>query len=123
MTSKGDIYALLGVQSIEPKLKHYLDNEYIPKRIKAKVFAKVIVPYSKDNMVYASRDKASYRKTLLVKDNHFAMESEINLYDGHKVFIAMFSKNEMSGLLIESQNLYNSLKTIFDLLWKQYDNT
>jgi hypothetical protein len=107
---------------MDSKLKNYLDNEYIPKRVKAKVFAKVIVPYSKDNEEYAKKDKNSLRKTLLVKDKMFNMESEINLYDSGKVFIAMFSKNEMSGLVIESKNLYSSLKTIFDLLWKKYES-
>lgn len=122
LSSKGTIYALLWVQHIEPKLKEYLDNEYIPKRVKAKVFAKVIVPYSKDNAEYAKKDKTSFRKTLMIKEKIFAMESEINLYGKNKVLIAMFSKNEMSGLIIESKNLYNSLKTIFELLWIKYES-
>jgi hypothetical protein len=80
------------------------------------------VPYSKDNVEYAKKDKGSFRKTLLIKDKIFNMESEINLYNNGKIFIAMFSKNEMSGLVIESKNLYSSLKTIFDLLRKKYES-
>ncbi|MEI8091825.1 MAG: hypothetical protein WCG98_06510 [bacterium] len=79
------------------------------------------MPYSKANVLYAQQDKVAHRKTLLVKDAIFNMESEINLYGKDKIFIAMFTKKEMSGIIIESKNLYTSLKTIFQLLRSTYE--
>jgi len=122
LTSKTDVLSFLWVHFLDPELKKYLDTEFIQKRVKNKVFAKVIAPFSEYNKNYADSDKLQFRKTILIEDNIFNMENEINIYDEDKVLVALFSKSEMSALLIKSKNLYNSLKSIFDLLLKQYDN-
>ena len=46
----------------------------------------------------------------------FKLYNEIDIYGKDKVSVMMFSEDEMSGLIIHSKKLHDSLKSIFDLV-------
>ena len=46
----------------------------------------------------------------------FDISNEINIYDGKVSIITL--KNEKIGVLIQSQEIYNSMKVMFEVLWK-----
>lgn len=108
--------AFLGSQSIDTDFRHYLEKTFLPQRIKRKIFAQVIVPSNPSNDAYAKTDKKNFRKTLISTNPIFNPKNEITLYGRNKVSICMFSSEELSGIRIESQDLYDSLESIFDTL-------
>jgi hypothetical protein len=65
---------------------------------------------------YKELDEKSLRKLKLIKENNLPIEVEINLYAKDK--IAVMSFEEKIGLIIESQKIYTTLKSIFEMNWQ-----
>jgi hypothetical protein len=108
----------MGVKYIHPEFKNYIDEEFVPERIKRKILARVIAPRSEAMDDYQTINKKSYREMILVDREDFDFTNEIMIYGENKVAIAMFSSDEMSSIIITSHNVYKSLLSIFDLLYK-----
>lgn len=118
LTEKQPIYAILSPTSIHPELVDWLDNTYVKKRIEAEIHAQVIVSQEKET-TYSNESKVSYRETVTVKNNEFPIDIEINIYGTNRVAFISYSKNEMVGFIIESNAIYNSMKSFFQLAWIQ----
>jgi len=97
--------------------QNFLDY-YIPKRVGAKVMAYVIVPDTHKLDAYRATDKESLRITR-VDPNNSNIQVEIDIYGNNKV--ALMSFGEGFGIIIESQKIYNTLKSIFDVAWKNLE--
>ena len=118
LTSTTDIKAFLWFSDIKnKKFKGYAEKEFLPKRIKKHIFAKVILPNTKWNVEYKNLDKKYNRESILLDKNIYKMKNEINLYSWNKIAISLFSENEVWWLIIESKSLHESLESLFDLIW------
>ena len=91
-------------------------QKYINERAAANVSAKVISPDTPEARQFAGRDAIEKRQTKLVAQDKYPFGVEINLWD-QKVAIMSYTKAEMVGVLIESQQIYKTLKSVFDLCW------
>lgn len=91
-------------------------QQYIHSRAKAKIPAWVIAPDTSANRKYQSRDQKELRQTKLIPANQYPFGVEIDMFD-QKIAIMSFTKTEMIGVLIESPELYKTMKSIFDLCW------
>ena len=120
LQSKTDIHAFLSVDAIQPELRDILFKEHVTQRVKKKIFAKVIANFSEVNESYKEADKQQYRETLIVKDKITEFASEIDMYGPNKVMISMYSGDELFGMIIHSQKLYNTLLGIFNLVRQAY---
>lgn len=119
--------AFLGYGEIEPSLKRWLDNQYLPKRIKKQILAQVIVPSNLKSQYYyppevEKKNYSQYTQLGFVSDPAFELYNEINLYGENKVFMVMFREEEMIGIIIKSKLLYSTLSSLFDLTWKREKN-
>jgi hypothetical protein len=65
---------------------------------------------------YSESDEQSLRKMKISNPDTNYAEVEIDMYGNNKVSIMSIS--EKFGLIIESQKIYNTLKSIFDISWK-----
>jgi sugar-specific transcriptional regulator TrmB len=92
---------------------------YIPKRVKNKIWAYVIAPDTKELREYKSKDVESLRQTRIVKSSTFLTEVEIDLYGDHKICILSFK--EKIGLIIQSEKIFKTLKSIFDFQWNELE--
>ena len=119
LTSKTDILSFLGIENTNKELLTYLYKDFLVRRIKNDIYAKVILPDTGENKRYAGIDKKAKKESIVIGKNDFAVEGEINLYGPNKVSIALMTDSEMSGLIISSEKLYVTLKNIFDLVWLQ----
>jgi len=93
----------------------FLNEYYVPARIKNKIFVRAI---ALDNIVwqrYKASDEKSLRRIKLVPEEKFPFWVEINLYG--KRNIAVFSFEENIAIIIESEKIYLTLKSIFELNW------
>jgi HTH-type transcriptional regulator, sugar sensing transcriptional regulator len=105
-------------------LTDYFDREfleyYIPKRVENKIMAYVITPDSPklEAYKYKEKDEKSLRKTRIDPESS-GIEVEIDIYGNNKVAIMSFT--EGFGIIIESQKIYNTLKSIFDVAWKKLE--
>jgi sugar-specific transcriptional regulator TrmB len=104
-----------------PEMFEYFDmdfmwNYYQPKRIEKRIWMRAIGPDDKIVNAIKENDEKSLRKTKLAPTDQFPLEVEINLYG--KRFIGIMSFKEKIGLIIESEKIYKTLKSIFEMNWQ-----
>lgn len=118
--SKTDLKSFLWADHIQTEFRDYLYNIYLPKRLSRGIHLRAIVSLTEHNKHFADAEVVPQTETLIIPDNLFDLNSEIILFDEDKILIASMSETEMSGLLIQSKNLFFSLEQIFELLWRMY---
>lgn len=111
-----NIYSFQNLSIISPSLKEFLYKKYMPRRIKSKIKAYVILPDFKENRLYAESKKKLSKETLLIQKIPFDIPCQILLYQEQKVMIVLFSQNHPSAILIQSKDVYTTIKLLFDLL-------
>lgn len=111
------IYAAHKYSFIDPKLREWLDNSYIRKRVTNKIHAKVIVAMGPGAKEYKTRDTKELRISKLVQDKLFPFQHEINIYGDRVAFIHFKKGEELVGVLIRHPNIAITMKALFDLAW------
>ncbi|MDP2668289.1 MAG: helix-turn-helix domain-containing protein [bacterium] len=92
-------------------------EDYIPKRVAKKIPVRAILPDNEIIRKLIRSDQQHLRRTKLVSDDTYHMSIELNMYGNNKVGVVSYE--EQFGLIIESKKIYESLKSIFEMLWKQ----
>lgn len=108
----------LWTSDIDPVFQDYLTKEFVPLRLKYTTPTKAII--SRIGSDYADYNEKQH-DTIVVNDPIFEMSNEIVVYGSSKVAILMYSPKEMSGIVIDSMSLYNWIKNLFNLIWKNYN--
>jgi len=90
-------------------------DQYIVKRKRHNINVRSIVPYDKYATEGKKKDKAELRETIIVPENKLPIKTKINIY-ANKIAILSFGDEKIS-LIIESQQIADTLKAIFNLLW------
>lgn len=86
---------------------------YMPTRMERKISLRAIVPKNDETVSFAREDKMSLRETKMTESQNIS--SDIMLYG--KSNIAIISYEEMTGLVIESKKLFDTLQVIFEAHW------
>lgn len=120
LTTQTDILAFVGLDAMDQKLAEHLFATHVKRRVELGIHAKVIVSWSEKNKTYQSRDKKQLRETVCIDHPVFALTNEIDLYGPNKIALALYGSEEMSGIIIHSKQLYESLSSIFHLLRSQH---
>lgn len=115
LTSKETILAYANATEMHNALPKYFPEYYKRRRDKG-IFIKVIVPNNTEGINRAHLDSDEARETALVPADKYNFSPEINIYD-NKVMIA--SWKEKLGIIIESQEIADAMKTIFELAWPE----
>lgn len=89
---------------------------YAPKRVQKGISSKLIYTSSKGDFLNESNEKM-LRESRFVSLDKFPLSGEIAIY-GNNVSISIFRKKPF-GVMLESEEIANSFKSIFDLLWKK----
>ncbi len=94
-------------------------SEYLKRRIEKGIKMRAIVDNSKIGKKHKSNDKQELRTTRLVDKDKFYFSNEINIFD-NKVMIVSY-KDKM-GLIIESKQVADTQRSVFELAWKGANN-
>lgn len=113
--SNYELYSFLNENEMTQEHNEFF-HSYIKQRIKQNIKAYVIAPLNPHTMKYKQKDHLELRETRLIKDPFFEISVELQMYD-NKVSIVSFNKKTV-GVIIESEDIYISLKNIFHLIWK-----
>lgn len=102
-------------------LKNWNMNYYAPKRKELLIHEKVIIPdnpiaveYMKDYIKNPELDKLT--DILFIDQKLYPFETEINIYE-NKVSFVTFSEKTHIGLIVENKEIFNSLSSVFNVLW------
>jgi sugar-specific transcriptional regulator TrmB len=91
-------------------------NGFIKKRIKKGIRVRAILPHTDfTNARLHENDPKELRATKLLDRKKYPFSIEIDIY-GHSK-ISLISAKETLAVIIESSEIYNTLKLIFEALW------
>ena len=96
--------------------EEFLNKYYLAKRIEKKIWVRAIAPNLPYMLRYQGLDRASLRTTKLIDPKKFPIDVEINLYGKSRIGIMSFT--EELGLIIESEKIFRTLKSIFESQWE-----
>lgn len=111
LTSSEAIYACSTYEDMHEVLPNYFPK-YYERRSKKNIFAYGIVPETNLARERKSKDTLEKRALYLVDQKKYPIPTEIDVYD-NKVMIA--SWREKLGVIIESEEIATTLKSIFKL--------
>lgn len=115
LTSKTEILNYSNSDEIRKSWPNY-DQEYVAKRAGKKIYLRGLSPKDKAGETVHLQDEKYHRELRLVPSDQFHFTNEINIYDD-KVAIISF-KDELIGMIIESEEIANSQRAIFDMCWQ-----
>ena len=112
------IYAVLQTAEVEPEMYKWLTKFYVKKRVKAKIWAKVIVASGKWSGEYQRKDEKELRESILVPSEKFPFKHEVDIF-GDKVAFINYKKGEaLIGIVINHPQTAQTMKAWFDLAWE-----
>lgn len=88
---------------------------YTPKRKEKKIWVRMISSDDEEMKKYKDDDEKTFKKTKLVDRKQFPFRASINIFGGSKILIVSFE--EQIGLIIESEKIFTTMKSIFELNW------
>jgi len=115
LTSHETICAYATVDDMHAALPDYFPK-YYQRRAAKKIHIRAIIPNTKTGVERAVEDKLEARESALIPANKFYFSPEINIYD-NKIMIA--SWREKLGIIIESAEIAEAMKKIFELSWAE----
>lgn len=115
LTSKGEILNYSNSHEIRKQWPTY-DQDYVAKRTEKQIYLRGICPKDKAGETVQAHDQEYFREMRLIPSNQFDFTNEINVYDD-KVAIISF-KDELIGMIIESIEIANSQRAIFNMCWQ-----
>lgn len=94
------------------------DEEYVAERVKRGISLRGIAPDDEAGKRVHGEDRERLREIRLVPAKDFDFGNEINIYD-HKVAICSFgSEKDMFGVTIESKEVAETQRQIFEMAWQ-----
>lgn len=115
LTSKETIRAYASVEDTQHTLPEYFP-EYYKRRAKKGIRIRAIFPATPEAVELSKHNKEEIRETALIPADKFSFSPEINIYN-NKVMIA--SWKESLGIIIESEEIADAMKKIFELAWPE----
>ncbi len=115
LTSHEEIRAYATYDDMQKALPGYFP-EYFYRRAKKGISIRAIFPHTGAGIELSKHDKEQKRQTAMVPADKYYFSPEINIYD-NKVMIA--SWQEQLGIIIESQEIAEAMKVIYELAWAE----
>lgn len=113
LTSSEPIRAYASVHDMHAALPKYFP-EYYQRRAKKGISIRAILPATPEAIERQKNDTAELRESMLVSTPQFDFSPEINLYDDK---VAIMSLAEEFGVIIESKEIAEAQKVVFELAW------
>ncbi|EKE12103.1 MAG: Transcriptional regulator, TrmB [uncultured bacterium] len=90
-------------------------DKYVKKRAAKRIKEKLIMPTDEYSESHSQDNKKEWRETLLIPRSKFFITNEINVYQ-NKVAIVSLGEEKVA-VIIESQQIADTQRAIFNLIW------
>jgi sugar-specific transcriptional regulator TrmB len=110
------IQAFLQNAEINPELRNWLRNTYVPQRVEKGIHAQVIISSGELSKEYILNSQNNLRTTIEVPSESFPFKHEVNIY-GTKVAFMDFQSPQVLGFIINHPNIASTMKAWFELTW------
>lgn len=111
-----DEFLAFGSEDILKTVGNEWMEDFIRRRIRKGIRVRAILPmteYTREKLLY--RDEKQLRSVKLIEAKNFPFTIEVDIYGESK--ISFISAKEQLAVIIESFEIFNTIKSIFELLW------
>ena len=108
------LYEFTGMDAGYAKMDHAFIDYYLNKRAKLRIFSTYISPDTPLSRKTAEDDDRLYRKVKFIPEK-YAIATEVSIYD-NKVSISSFSPENPVAVLIEDENIAQTMKQLFNFI-------
>lgn len=105
------------IDDMHPDLEKYILTVYNKKRSKNNIVVKALINDNEESINYVSKFKDINRITLVIPKEIYAFDIWIHIYSSDKVVIYDMSRKNMIWVMIEDQNIRNTLFSLFKMWW------
>lgn len=95
-------------------------EKYIRKRTAKKIKQKLIMPTDEHAQSHVDDNKKELRETIMIPRKQFFINNEINIYQDKVAIISL--GEEKIAVVIESKQIADTQRAIFNLLWNNLKN-
>ncbi len=126
LTAKGELLNFANSAVVRQYWPAY-DEEYVAERVKRGIHLRGIAPDDEAGQRVHGEDRKKRREIRLIPAKEFDFTNEINVYDS-KVAICSFTSGlqgsaDMFGVIIESREVAETQRQIFEMAWRYAANT
>jgi HTH-type transcriptional regulator, sugar sensing transcriptional regulator len=114
LKEKQPVAAVSDYKQMAESLGDYYFDIFPPERARRGIISKNIVPDTPKAREFAKKDAQYLRETRFLPVND--LKTEINIY-GNKVALNSYSSNPPFSVIIEDQNIAETLRTLWNQLW------
>ena len=101
------------------ELYQYLDkdwvDDYIKRRVAAKIPSRIIVLESPESIDWAESAASELREVRLIPKKDYNFSADVHIF-GNKVIVATY-RSGLFGILIEDENIAQMQRVAFELMW------
>ncbi len=115
LTSKTEIVSWQDIDNLENFSSKYF-NEYYRRRAEKGIFIKAIVSDTKSARGYKKEDEKLHREMRIVSKEMMTIKPECYVYDNK---VAFMSLREKFGVIIESQDIADAQRKLYELAWQK----
>ncbi len=105
-------------KNINKKFEKYLKEEFTPKRRKCSTKTRAITSDKERNKYW--NYSTDTHESIYIEEEFFSIWSEIILYWENKIAILMYWDDNLGVVIIENEDIFNTIKSIFNLVWNLY---
>lgn len=111
------IYALSNLENLD-QVDPDIDDDYSPRRVKKGIRSKFIYISDKgpDTQIQAE-DKQKIRESKHIDYQEFPFKTDLTIYDNKVCLLS--SEGKTIGIVIEDEGIADSMKAIFEYIWKK----
>lgn len=109
--------SFLGSPIKNQEMLSFIDGEFEAKRIKSNIKQRIISSTSKDDTIHHIIQRKRLREKICLPRTLLNIQCWVYLYGTNKIMYNFFSNEEMSAVIIESKQLYNTWRSMFDYFW------
>jgi hypothetical protein len=109
--------SFLGSPIKNQEMLDFIDGEFETKRIKKKIKQRIVASTAKDWSIHRVVQKKRMREKVCLPKELLNIQCGVYLYGKNTIMYNFFSNEEMSAVIIESKQLYNTWRSLFDCFW------
>lgn len=117
LTAHGEILNFANSAVVRKYWPQY-DEEYVAERVRRGVHLRGIAPDDQTGRRVHGEDKKKLREIRLVPAKDFDFTNEINVYDSKVAICSFASSPQMFGVIIESREVAETQRQIFEMAWR-----
>lgn len=95
---------------------NFFVDYFIPKRKEKKIWARVLLADKPDMRTLAQDQSDHFFQSKIMTSSQYLVDIEMIIYGKNK--IGLVSYDEELSIIIESQKIFNTLKSFFEVMWE-----